>query len=344
MRITPPGTLYLIGERNHVGTLTDLYKIGVVRSSDKRSTADRLAEHQTGNPRELVLVFTDEAPLIERVETVLHGEHATCRIGGEWFVLPGDKIDHAISRAQLRLSEARAIAPVIARAAELSTLTSDGTTRAATTNEIELHRELTSVKKHLDLCKSTSNELVQALLAAQQTKPAASKWIREESKTGTIKFDQKAFAAAHPRIFQRYLITKTTTSRRFRLQGIDPEQVAITNDLTELVNDASALLSASADPEALHTHYLQLHEVQARWQWLDEQVEARMREACSQHESIDGLCTWSRRTETKEFLDTDSLKEDKPQLYERFLTRSPDSIAVIPTKDLAYRSRPRLST
>lgn len=344
MKITPPGTLYLIGERNHDGASTDLYKIGIVRSSDKRSTSDRLAEHQTGNPRELVLVFTDEAPLIERVETVLHGEYTTCRIGGEWFVLTGDKIDRAIRRAQLRLSEARDIAPVVARAAELSTLTSDGTTRTATTTEIELHRELVSVKKHLDLCKSTSKELSQALLATQQTTPTANRWIREESKAGTVKLDQKALAVAHPRVFQRYLIDKSTTSRRFRLQGIDATQAAITPDLTELVNETLALLGVCTDPEVLHTQYLVLHEQQARFQWLEEQLDVQLRALCGAHEGIEGLCTWGRRSETREVLDTEALRQDNPELYERFLTRGPRSVAVVPTKDLAYRSRPLLST
>ena len=49
------GEIYFIGEvdlksKSH----SNYYKIGIVRESDERTTVNRLAEHQTGNPRRLI--------------------------------------------------------------------------------------------------------------------------------------------------------------------------------------------------------------------------------------------------------------------------------------------------
>ena len=58
--VTSAGELYFLRETDYVtGQLTPFTKIGIVR--DGRGSADRLRDHQTGNPRTLVLhsVITD---------------------------------------------------------------------------------------------------------------------------------------------------------------------------------------------------------------------------------------------------------------------------------------------
>ena len=58
MNLTP-GQLYFINEQDiKTGERSNYYKIGIVRESFERDSKDRLLEHQTGNPRKLVIVET----------------------------------------------------------------------------------------------------------------------------------------------------------------------------------------------------------------------------------------------------------------------------------------------
>ena len=55
-----PGTIYFVEERDLLGFTTPNYvKIGLVKDNEKgRSSDDRKDEHQTGNPRSLVVVHS----------------------------------------------------------------------------------------------------------------------------------------------------------------------------------------------------------------------------------------------------------------------------------------------
>ena len=51
------GEIYFIREQAHsTSDLTPLVKIGLVREHGGRSSHERVQEHQTGNPRTLVLI------------------------------------------------------------------------------------------------------------------------------------------------------------------------------------------------------------------------------------------------------------------------------------------------
>ena len=67
------GTIYVIGEKeDESNSQTLFYKCGIVRDGTGRDSHIRLLEHQTGNPRKLVVVETISAPFVEYVETSIH--------------------------------------------------------------------------------------------------------------------------------------------------------------------------------------------------------------------------------------------------------------------------------
>jgi hypothetical protein len=80
------GTLYFITERDPFGDRSGSdVKIGLVRENDTgRSSLDRLLEHQTGNPRILVVAesLATSAP-ISVFETSVHQQLASHRVCGE---------------------------------------------------------------------------------------------------------------------------------------------------------------------------------------------------------------------------------------------------------------------
>ena len=64
------GTIYVIGEKeDESNSHTLFYKCGIVRDGTGRDSHIRLLEHQTGNPRKLVVVETISAPFVEYVGT-----------------------------------------------------------------------------------------------------------------------------------------------------------------------------------------------------------------------------------------------------------------------------------
>jgi len=95
------GELYALGELDHrTHTPTPFVKIGIVRENDTRDTTRRIAEHQTGNPRQIVRLGVVATPNVERVETTMHGLHAPVGVGGEWFELTGDHLEATLRQAE----------------------------------------------------------------------------------------------------------------------------------------------------------------------------------------------------------------------------------------------------
>ncbi len=55
--VNDPGEVYFVSETDRLTKEVSSYvKIGLVRERDGRSSAERLDEHQTGNPRKLGLL------------------------------------------------------------------------------------------------------------------------------------------------------------------------------------------------------------------------------------------------------------------------------------------------
>ena len=78
------GHLYVMGEKDTcMNRQTRYYKIGIVKND--RTSEKRRSEHQTGNPREVLLLSNIHTPTVERVETTLHQIFASHRVNGEWF-------------------------------------------------------------------------------------------------------------------------------------------------------------------------------------------------------------------------------------------------------------------
>ena len=85
---TQPGTIYFVEERDLLGFPTPNYvKIGLVKENEKgRSSDDRKDEHQTGNPREIIIEAEVKTHAqVSTLESLVHQRLAKNRIHGEWF-------------------------------------------------------------------------------------------------------------------------------------------------------------------------------------------------------------------------------------------------------------------
>lgn len=335
------GVLYIIGERSHLGAPTGLYKIGIVRENEKaRSVDERLREHQTGNPRELFVTHSELTPLVERLETLLHGQYASKRIGGEWFELPDRDLDDVIATAAKHISDAREVSPILNRAIELAGTQSNGAIATPDAEHQLLHEQLLAVRAQITASTVALKHLVTELLAAQEARQPARPWVQVEHKASRRTFDGTAFEAAHPTIYERYLIEQETFKKTFRvtaLKGAKADLSELNPSLADTIRLAKDLRAATSEGDIIHSTYLRVLAIQAPLIWRDELLEARLRVACGEYDAVSGVCTWKRETVTRLGFDSDTFKNEHPDLYEQFFQVGQPTISHIPTKDRNYR-------
>jgi hypothetical protein len=100
MKFTP-GELYVIGEIDlRTNQKTNYYKVGIVREKKERTSAERLKDHQTGNPRKLFVHDFIKCRVVEKVETVFHNLMAPKGVRGEWLELDESELAQAIALIQ----------------------------------------------------------------------------------------------------------------------------------------------------------------------------------------------------------------------------------------------------
>ena len=93
------GWIYFISDKDRMnGSLCNYYKIG--KTDYDRPIKVRLKEHQTGNPREVIIVESIRTSFIDTLETYLHHRFATNCIYNEWFKFDKRELNEAIKEAK----------------------------------------------------------------------------------------------------------------------------------------------------------------------------------------------------------------------------------------------------
>ena len=317
------GELYFIGERDkRSGERTTYVKIGLVGST--RTSEDRLLDHRTANPRELVVHAIVPTPLVSWAENTIHKQFGGQRIQGEWFVLDDVLLTAAIAEARALATALEPLVAVIDQAQRLRDVESDGTTIAATDEIREWLRDLRSATARVDCCaklRARYSDVVTALVEAGE--------VGAEIATTTIiereEFDKKKFKESHPELWARFLIEKDEGVRgRFlpstrdlpSIQDVDPELAAFEDRFIALC------VEAESDPmriEALKDAFLEL-DWRRKAADLEEAVaEARIQVACGTAESIEDVCTWRRKRSITQSFDRKAFAAAEPAIYESFL-------------------------
>ena len=146
-----PGTLYIDREQDVLTQEWGPYiKIGIVRND--KDAIERNKEHQTGNPKEIKLVYSINSPLVEDLETQLHHNFAKDRILGEWFLIDDEKMNKlVIPKAEYIVKEQNKYLNYFEARAKRKLEISSGTIRQPSSNEIKLHSKVIEAKKILIL-------------------------------------------------------------------------------------------------------------------------------------------------------------------------------------------------
>jgi len=337
----PGGTIYFIAELGFDGCPSGMVKIGIVKGSDRSRTVEqRCDEHQTGNPNQLEVVHTVLSPMVERIETLLHGELATARVGGEWFHLPPAALQSAIQTAEQHAAEAHNTIARFERAHELANVISNGKEVVPTTRQAALGHHLASARAALMVVTTASRRLVDRLAAAQDAQHPEVPWIETVVKNGKSSFDTKAFQELHPQLYTRCLQHRIERQRTFRLSVPKPTPEEIADNWPEqiaIASSAERLDAAHDEGDRLHNAYLTLIASQATVKWKVEQLDAQLRVECGLNDGIQGVCKWTRRDIERKVLDVEAVRRTHPNIYTNFVNPGNQISETRPRRDYGRR-------
>jgi hypothetical protein len=322
-----PGELYFIGERDlHTQQDTPFFKIGIVREKENRTSSDRVLEHQTGNPRPLHVVQVLQTPIVEKVETFLHGLFAPDRVAGEWFYLPGDKLNVVVESAKKTVEQAKSYSSALTDESKLKSQIASGPPIEPSYEQMQVYIRCHQIRAALKHCSHAAGIVTNAMVAAINSDVDVSRWFTLQKKNAQEKFDEKALEKDHHDIWSRYVQEGEEVRGSFLLtspKNLDAE-LDVDHELEKLVLELEALkLSVDSGQSTigeLHSVFLQISSREAALTWESDQLQTQLRVACGISSEIIGVCKWDRQLKVKTKFDKKAFKNDHPDLFSQFVT------------------------
>ena len=336
MKLTS-GELYFIRERDfQTKEISRYVKIGLVREKDDRASQDRALEHQTGNPRELLIYKVIKTPAISEIENIVHGLFATERVSGEWFDFTEEKLAEAIDTAQNLADEALLYEDEIITAAGLAKVISTDTIIDPSVEALAWHGAFLRAEAIGKYCTEFAEGMRNVFREAiEREEPVEHIAVLRERKDRKI-FDSVAFELKYPDLYVQF--TKVTKKIAPRLTWSRPKDFdkSISRLHPELYEYGTSLeglaeqaRGGKVSKELLHKHYLRLLGFGARADWEVEIARANIQTLCGDSGGIEGVCKWSRiEKETRSF-DQAAFMEAFPDIAEEFMHLESQSPSLI---------------
>ena len=336
------GELYFVGEKDPMTNEdTQFVKIGIVRDNDARTTDYRVKEHQTGNPRLLHAVSIIQTPIVERVETTMHGKFAPMRLSGEWFAFTLAERATAIAAAKELAVAARAHEKDMVTAAEVKNVQSVGEVVAPSDELLSIHQQLVGLRAQVKECKALAGSVVKALEDASKRGVDLGRLLSIQDKKGAERFNEESFKESHPDLWSQFLKNETKVGGTFRLTDsvkTRPDPYLLYPELTDLkARIESSFAVSDSDISQLHAVYLQVLTVQSPAEWEVMLLEDQIKSECGTAPGIAGVCDWAREETTKESFDKTAMKASHPDLYAEFITVGASTTAVVPARDRGFQ-------
>jgi len=321
-----PGEIYFIREKDFfTNTPTDFVKVGLVREKDARTSADRLSEHQTGNPRPLYIHHVIRTPAVDRIEALLHRMFATNRVPGEWFKFNDLELENVIQTAQSLANDAEKTRPLFERADELDKLESNGTTIATTeivlAHFLDYHVQDATVK-YLKGLDNQIKAIWRGHIEAGKTIGGAAKI---EARKGKWTFNTSQFKKDHPDLSAEFSESKDRWYHSFLPKKMDSAEVqgVLENKVypigAEIQQHIEEVQNGTMNAASLNQDHLILLENIALAEWEKLIAIAQLKFDCDTNDGIEGICAWKRNFRPIVSLDSIALTEMHPELAKKYV-------------------------
>ena len=318
------GEVYFIGERDRsTGNLTGNVKIG---KAGKGDSGNRLKQHQTGNPRDLVLHHVVETPAPFWVENGLHQRLNGLRVRAEWHRLDAKGLEDAIRLAEVLAGESFEHIPYIEEQDRLKKCVSNGETIEPTDASTDWHIRLCKAKAQLD-CITKLQKMYKGLIGGMSTEEVEQAVLEDlfliEYYPDTT-FNKDGFAAKYPELVTKYTRSETEIGGNLTPKYLDLEIAEIDPGLQMFSDKFSALCEKVSKQEAEFGDLTELQsELQSREdvsEWEIEISKAHLASICGVASGITNQLTWNRREKTTTWLDKEELEADHSKEYHEFIT------------------------
>lgn len=342
------GEIYFIGEKDlRTKKFTDYYKVGIVRENSvnlDRDSANRMLEHQTGNPRELYIESVQKTELVELVETLLHKQFAPLGVRGEWMLLTKKQLEGVKASAKQLAAEAKGIAANLIKVDELAKKKSSEVLIKPTKKMLEMHEEYLLATAKVKACDEIMGQIAHAFAEAltegrepdDDEEVNVKDFAKVQARKGRTVIDYDAFAAKYPKLYAKFVSEKKTIKSLATFTGVrglavDFEKIDPGFDKT--ISSFEPLFkkvqSGKAKLQALHQFNLDLHPLKVEAQWIALKNESALKVACATNGGIDGILKWSRVEKITESVDKKALLAAYPDKFEEFTSVTAPTQAII---------------
>jgi len=331
--VLTPGWLYFLRDRDfRSGRVSEYVKIGLTKFD--RPVEDRIYDHQTGNAREVYSVHEMQVSAVSAIENYLHHIWAPYRVHGEWFEMDDTQVAEAIIQAEDLNQLIESHRPQIELATTIYNVISNGKTKKASKDELELAVDWLETKKKHVLAKNNVSLFTHRLRRLMGDCRGIEGVIDFQDKLTVSRLDKKKIKEKHPQIVKQYTTTKTSISGTLIPEHTNPQLKVLDENLAKQIKAEKDLQISGSDPgdfsngsttrtseiEQAHSDYLdslgKARELKIELDLIVDRVKA----TCGLNDGIEGLCTWKREESASEKTDWKQLVEDHPKIAEANMT------------------------
>ena len=339
------GFVYFMTERDLFGYPCGPYvKIGLVKGNDDgRTSFDRRKEHQTGNPREIIIeaeVKTNAQ--VSTLESLVHQRLAQNRIHGEWFNYGEDGINPYVELTSEINKDLESELENDLKINNFSGIQDNGEEIKPSSDAEDIYNELLKVKANFLKIKGEKD------LAVLKLRSFNKEFCRDidgicsyEKIKPSEKLESVNFKKDHPDIFEKLCTKKIkgpllvkkdlkqTLSKEFK-------DIQETIKVQKFLEDSSKrLLKRDEYAMKLHQEYLEAHALLQPIEYKKKLFENKLKLLTGENQGIQKICSWKRRI-TKNLSKIDLLNYDS-ELTQKYITKKK---SVIRFKVYDYRPYP----
>ena len=298
------GFIYFMTERDLFGYPCGPYvKIGLVKGNDDgRSSFERRKEHQTGNPREIVIEEEIETKAqVSTLESLVHQRLAKHRIHGEWFNFGDDGIVPYVEvtkKINIELESQLKINSIIS---QYSIIEDNKKEIEPTSEALDIHQELLKIKKEIIKAKNTKDLATLKLRVFDKSFYRDIKGICFYEKSKPVeKFDKLNFQKDHPKIFNELALEVITPSFNIKkdLKNKKTEEFIKIEEIISYQTFDKSNFSLSIDRNKelvnLHSAWLDAHVTLQPLELRKKVLENKLKIIVGENQGIKDICTWKR--------------------------------------------------
>ena len=302
-------------------------KIGLVKGNDDgRSSFERRNEHQTGNPREIIVEAEVETHAqVSTLESLVHQRLANYRIHGEWFNYGKDGIQPyvALTKEINKDLEEQIEDNLLINQYEL--IEDNGEELNPSSEEKDIHHELLKAKEQIIKFKNEKDLMKLKLRSFDKSfyRDIEGICFYEKIKQQE-KFDTVNFEKDHPDIFKKLSVDIINSSFNIKkdLKNKKSEEFKKLEELIEgekfINKDSFDSINRNKDLIKLHSRWLDAHVELQPFELKKKLLENKLKVLVGENQGIKDICSWKRKK--KKQITKNALLKFDPELAKKYIS------------------------